>query len=133
MSKVPSDLKFTKNHEWVKLLDNKTVRVGLTEFAGESLGKIVFVELPREGTPLTAEARLGSLESVKSVTDIQSPVTGKVIAVNREAEDEPGLLNSDPYGKGWLVEIELDGHPDDALASLMQPAEYEQYTSGSGE
>jgi len=133
MSKVPSDLKFTKNHEWVKLLDNKTVRVGLTEFAGESLGKIVFVELPREGTRLNAEARLGSLESVKAVTDIQSPVTGKVIAVNREAEDEPGLLNSDPYGKGWLVEIELDGHPDDVLKGLMQPAEYDQYTSGSGE
>ena len=117
---VPNDLLYTIEHEWVRLKDNRAT-VGITDFAQGQLGDVVFVELPAKGTGLTKEQAFGVVESVKTVSDIYAPVSGKVVAVNKDLESQPELVNSDPYGKGWMVEIELlNSSPEQNLLSADQ-------------
>ena len=113
MSEIPPDLSYTAEHEWVRRVGDDTVRVGITDFAQSSLGDVVFVQLPDVGTDVTAGESFGEVESTKSVSDLYSPVTAKVVAVNGELEGSPQLVNSDPYGEGWLIELQAGA---DALA-----------------
>jgi glycine cleavage system H protein len=113
VSEIPPDLSYTAEHEWVQRVGDDTVRVGITDFAQSSLGDVVFVQLPDVGTDVTAGESFGEVESTKSVSDLYSPVTAKVVAVNGELEGSPQLVNSDPYGEGWLIELQAAG---DALA-----------------
>jgi glycine cleavage system H protein len=125
MSEVQANLFYTKEHEWVEKLSDTVVRVGITDFAQDQLGDIVFVELPKVGTSVTANESIGSVESVKTVSDIFSPVSGKVTAVNSSLEGSPELVNSAPFGEGWMVEVEVTGA--EALEGLLTPAEYASY------
>ncbi|MBT4375106.1 MAG: glycine cleavage system protein GcvH [Nitrospina sp.] len=104
--KIPNDLHYTIEHEWIRLKNNRAT-IGITDFAQGQLGDVVFVELPAEGTELTKENTFGVVESVKTVSDIYVPMTGKVVAVNKDLESQPELVNSDPYGQGWMIEIEF--------------------------
>ena len=120
---IPDDLLYTVEHEWVRLKDNRAT-VGITDFAQSQLGDVVFVELPDEGTELTKENTFGVVESVKTVSDVYAPVSGKVVAVNKDLESQPGLVNSDPYGKGWMIEIEFsNSNPEQNLLNSDQYAE----------
>jgi glycine cleavage system H protein len=125
MSQVQANLLYTKEHEWVEKLSDNVVRVGITDFAQDQLGDIVFVELPKTGTSVRADDSIGSVESVKTVSDIFSPVSGKVTAVNSALEGSPELVNNAPFGEGWMVEVEVSGA--DALEGLLTAAEYEAY------
>jgi glycine cleavage system H protein len=121
---TPDDLKYTAEHEWVRAGDGGTVRVGITDYAQEALGDIVYVSLPAVGTDITAGEALGEVESTKSVSDVFAPVAGTVSARNEALEAQPELLNSDPYGEGWIVEIDV---PDPgALDSLLDAAGYRE-------
>ena len=114
---IQKDLLYTMEHEWVRLKDNRAV-VGVSDFAQKQLGDVVFVELPAEGTELVKENTFGVVESVKTVSDIYAPLSGKVVAVNKDLETQPDLVNSDPYGKGWMIEIEVaDSSAEDGLLS----------------
>jgi glycine cleavage system H protein len=103
----PDDLKYTPEHEWVRL-DGNTVRVGITSYAQDALGDIVFVSLPEVGASVQAGQPFGEVESTKSVSDVYAPVTGEVVARNEVLDSAPELVNSDPYGDGWLVEISVE-------------------------
>ena len=117
---IPNDLLYTVEHEWVRLKNNRAT-VGVTDFAQGQLGDVVFVELPVEGTELAKESTFGVVESVKTVSDIYAPVTGKVVAVNKNLESQPELVNSDPYGQGWMIEIEFsNSSPEQSLLSADQ-------------
>lgn len=119
---IPEDLKYTKTHEWVKVEDGK-VKMGITYHAQEQLHDIVYVELPEVGTEIKKGETLGVVESVKAASDIYSPVSGKVIAVNQNVIDQPELLNQDPY-ENWLVEIEMNDPKE--LDDLLGPEEYKK-------
>ena len=124
---IPNDLLYTIEHEWVRLKNNRAT-IGVTDFAQGQLGDVVFVELPVEGTELAKERTFGVVESVKTVSDIYAPVTGKVVAVNKNLESQPELVNSDPYGQGWMIEIEFsNSSPEQSLLSADQYRE--QYKS----
>ncbi len=115
MSEVPDDLKYTAEHEWAKVTD-KTVRVGVTDYAQQALGDVVYVSLPEVGANLVQGEPFGEIESTKSVSDLYAPVGGTVIARNERLDAQPELVNSDPYGDGWIVEIEpVDDSQFDAL------------------
>ena len=121
---VPENLKYTKEHEWL-LVEGDTGTVGITDHAQDELGDIVYVDLPRVGTQLTQSSSLGSVESVKAVSEIFSPASGEVTETNPALADAPEKLNEDPYGAGWLVKIKLS---DPAQAtSLMTAADYQAY------
>ena len=105
MSEVPNDRRYTKDHEWAREEDGRVI-VGITDYAQDQLGDVVFVGLPEPGTEVQAHQPLGEVESTKSVSDVYSPVTGKVLEKNAEVEQKPELINEDPYGRGWLVSIE---------------------------
>ena len=124
---VPQDLKYSSEHEWVRALDGTAV-FGITDFAQDSLGDIVFVSLPKVGTQLRAGDVCGEVESTKSVSDIYSPVSGVVLRVNESLEATPEAVNSDPYGDGWMVEV--DTHDDDVFAGLMSAQEYTDLIDG---
>jgi glycine cleavage system H protein len=126
VSEIPSDLHYTAEHEWVKRVGDDTVRVGITDFAQSSLGDVVFVQLPDAGADVTAGESFGEVESTKSVSDLYAPVTAKVVAVNGDLEGSPQLVNSDPYGEGWLVELQGDaGSLADQLAGLLDADGYQ--------
>ncbi|GGK86598.1 glycine cleavage system H protein [Sphaerisporangium melleum] len=126
MSSIPEELSYTKEHEWVAGLDDGlTVTVGITAFAAESLGDVVFVQLPEVGGMVEAGDAVGEVESTKSVSDIYAPVTGEVVAVNQVVVDDPSLVNSDPYGEGWLFQVRVEGTPED----LLTAEEYTQVTT----
>ena len=108
MSEIPPDLHYTAEHEWIRRTGDGTVRVGITDFAQEALGDVVFVRLPDVGSDLSAGDAFGEVESTKSVSDLYAPVTAKVVAVNEDLETSPELVNSDPYGGGWLIELQVD-------------------------
>ncbi len=109
MSEIPPDLHYTAEHEWIRRTGDDTVRVGITDFAQEALGDVVFVRLPDAGTDLTSGEAFGEVESTKSVSDLYAPVSAKVVAVNeRSGIGSPELVNSDPYGGGWLIELQVD-------------------------
>jgi glycine cleavage system H protein len=104
---VPDDLRYTSDHEWVRLEDGRA-RIGITDYAQDALGDVVFVQLPAEGTVVAPGDSFSEVESTKSVSDIYAPLAGRVTAVNTDLADAPQRLNEDPYGEGWLCEIELD-------------------------
>ena len=124
--KVPEDRRYTKDHEWA-LLDEGRVRVGITDYAQDALGDVVFVQLPEVGAVVEAGGQCSEVESTKSVSEIYAPVAGTVVEVNAELDESPQLLNEDPYGGGWICTIE----PSDpsALDSLLDPAAYTALTS----
>ncbi|QLL05146.1 glycine cleavage system protein GcvH [Mycobacterium vicinigordonae] len=128
MTEIPSDLHYTAEHEWVRRSGDDTVRVGITDFAQSALGDVVFVQLPDVGTEFTAGDSFGEVESTKSVSDLYAPVSGKVSAVNGELEGSPQLINSDPYGDGWLLELQVDAGDtatlDTAIAGLLDAEAY---------
>jgi glycine cleavage system H protein len=104
---TPQDLRYTAEHEWVRATDGRVVRIGITDYAQSALGDIVFVSLPTVGTTVTPGQPLGEVESTKSVSDVFAPVAGTVLTRNDALESQPELLNSDPYGEGWILEIEV--------------------------
>lgn len=123
MSDVPDELKFTAEHEWVRTTEGgTTVRVGITDFAQEALGDVVYVSLPEPGTQVAQGAAFGEVESTKSVSDIYAPLAGTITARNGSLDGQPELINSDPYGEGWLVEITLVDDAD--VKSLLDAAAY---------
>ncbi len=109
MSDIPADLRYTAEHEWVRRTGDDTVRVGITDFAQSSLGDVVYVQLPEVGAALTAGDTFGEVESTKSVSDLYAPISATVTAVNADLEGSPQLINTDPYGQGWLLELHTDG------------------------
>ncbi|MFW5900243.1 MAG: glycine cleavage system protein GcvH [Halodesulfurarchaeum sp.] len=117
---IPDNLYYTESHEWV---DPETGKIGITDFAQDELGDIVFVEFPSVGDHLETDGELGVVESIKAVSDIYSPVSGEVTDVNEALEGEPERLNEDPYGEGWLVQLDLDS--TDEVEALLTPDEYE--------
>jgi glycine cleavage system H protein len=120
VSEIPADLYYTEEHEWVQRTGDDTVRVGITDYAQSALGDVVFVQLPDVGADVTAGESFGEAESTKSVSDLYAPVTAKVVAVNGDLEANPQLVNSDPYGEGWLVDLQVEaGSLEDALAALL--------------
>jgi glycine cleavage system H protein len=124
---IPEDLKYTAEHEWVRAGDGGTVRVGITHYAQDALGDVVFVSLPEVGATVTAGEACGEVESTKSVSEIYAPVSGEVTARNDSLETRPELINSDPYGEGWLVEISGDA----GAAELMDAKGYAELTGSS--
>jgi glycine cleavage system H protein len=125
VSDIPADLRYTAEHEWVQRTGEDTVRVGITDFAQDSLGDVVFIQLPDVGTDLTAGESFGEVESTKSVSDLYAPLSASVVAVNAELEAKPQLVNSDPYGQGWLLELRASGDTlDDGLAGLLEADAY---------
>ncbi|MFI5366969.1 MAG: glycine cleavage system protein GcvH [Candidatus Binatia bacterium] len=122
----PEDYKYSKEHEWV-LVEGHVATIGITDFAQDQLGDIVFVELPAVGDKVSKEDAFGVVESVKAVSDIYAPVSGKVLEVNDDLPENPEMLNEDPYGDGWIIKIEMSD-PDE-LNDLMTAAEYEEYVA----
>ena len=118
---VPDDCRYLDSHEWVRQADD-TVTIGISDFAQDELGDVVFVELPEEGAELTADEDFGVVESIKAVSDIYAPVSGTVTAVNDALRDEPELVNEDPYGDGWLLAV--DPADESELDDLLSPEEY---------
>jgi glycine cleavage system H protein len=121
--KFPTDLKYTRDHEWIRV-EGETAYVGITDYAQSELGEIVFVDIPTEGETLAKEDVFGTVEAVKTVSDLFMPVSGKVLAVNAELEGKPELINEDPYQAGWIVRIA----PSDLseLDTLLSAADYQQ-------
>jgi glycine cleavage system H protein len=125
VSEIPADLYYTEEHEWVQRTGDDTVRVGITDYAQSALGDVVFVQVPDVGAEVTAGESFGEVESTKSVSDLYAPVSAKVVAVNGDLEANPQLVNSDPYGEGWLVDLQIDGSSlEDALAGLLDADGY---------
>lgn len=126
---IPEDLRYTAEHEWVRPVDDGRLRIGITDYAQEALGDVVFVSLPETGSTVSAGQAFGEVESTKSVSEIYAPVAGEVVARNEALQSRPELVNADPYGEGWIVEIA----PADAgsVAALLDAAAYEQLTSGA--
>lgn len=126
MSDIPPDLRYTAEHEWVRRSGDDTVRVGITDFAQSALGDVVFVQLPDVGTEITAGESFGEVESTKSVSDLYTPVSGKVSAVNTDLDGSPQLVNSDPYGAGWLLDVQVAevGELESAISSLLDAEAY---------
>jgi glycine cleavage system H protein len=129
MSNIPADLKYTAEHEWVQVIDESTIRFGITDYAQDALGDIVFVSLPNVGDSLTAGGTCGEVESTKSVSDIYAPVSGEVIARNDAIETAPDTLNSDPYKNGWIVDVRVAGNATELAATLLDAAAYQALTS----
>lgn len=124
MSNIPSDLHYTAEHEWVRVVDANTVVFGITDFAQDALGDIVFVSLPALGESITEGQTCGEVESTKSVSDIYAPVSGTVKTRNDGVETAPEKLNSDPYGTGWLVEVTVDGDAHAIVSGLLTSDAY---------
>lgn len=123
----PVDLKYFKEHTWIRQ-ENDEATLGISDYAQDALGEIVFLDLPTMGTAIEAGKPLGQIESVKATSYIYSPVTGQIIEVNQTAVDQPELINQDPYGKGWMVKIKLADSSE--LDSLMSADEYEKHVAG---
>lgn len=123
MSQSPSELKYVSSHEWVRMEDDGTVTVGITEHAQEALGDVVFVELPEVGAALGSGDEAGVVESVKAASDIYAPLSGEILSVNQRLEDSPEVINSDPYGDGWFFTMRLADPAD--LDELMSAEEYD--------
>lgn len=121
---IPTNLKYTKDHEWVKV-DGNVVTVGITDFAQNELGDIVYVEIETEGEELNQEEVFGSVEAVKTVSDLFMPLSGKILTFNKDLESNPEIINKDPYGKGWMVKIEIKNN--DEFDKLLTAAEYQNH------
>ncbi len=130
MSDIPSDLRYAKSHEWCRLEDDGSVTIGISDHAQEQLGDLVFVEVPEVGAHLEAGDAFAVVESVKAASDVYSPMAGEVVAVNEALADAPESVNSDPYGKGWLMRLQ----PDDStrIEELLDASAYEAVVQGEG-
>ncbi|WP_062199577.1 glycine cleavage system protein GcvH [Massilibacterium senegalense] len=124
---IPNNLRYSKEHEWVKVEDGKVI-VGITEFAQSELGDIVFVDLPETDEIIAPNESFGSVESVKTVSELYAPVGGKIVAVNEELEDAPELVNESPYENGWMIEIKADNLTE--LDALLTAEQYEAFIKG---
>jgi glycine cleavage system H protein len=125
VSEIPAELYYTTEHEWVQRTGDDTVRVGITDYAQSALGDVVFVQLPDVGADVSAGDSFGEVESTKSVSDLYAPVSAKVVAVNGDLEGNPQLVNSDPYGEGWLVDLRVEGTElEEALGTLLDADAY---------
>ncbi|CAI8318926.1 MAG: Glycine cleavage system H protein [Owenweeksia sp. TMED14] len=124
---IPTDLKYTKDHEWLRL-DGDSATMGITDFAQSELGDIVFVDIPTEGDNLSKEEVFGSVEAVKTVSDLYVPLDCRILEVNELLDDNPELVNEDPYGKGWMVKIKLSDIP--LLDDLMSSSSYSDLLGG---
>ena len=125
MSLIPDGLQYTKEHEWVSEISVNVFRMGITDYAQGALGDIVYVQLPKVGESVTADKVCGEVESTKSVSEIFAPVTGKIVAVNESLGQAPETVNSEPYGSGWLADIEVESAP----TGLLSPEQYRQITA----
>ncbi|NBT59308.1 glycine cleavage system protein GcvH [bacterium] len=129
MASVPSGLNYTKEHEWVLMEDN-IATIGITDFAQESLGDVTYIQLPKEGETISKNDPFGVVESVKAVSDLYAPVSGRVIEVNQPLLDAPELVNQDPYTDGWMLKVEVKDPSD--VEDLMEPKEYKDYIEEKG-
>ena len=129
MANVPTDLKYTREHEWAKQ-DGARVRVGITAYAQEQLGDVVFVELPKVGAKVTAKKPFGVVESVKAVSDLFAPVSGEVVEANGELPNKPETVNQDPYGRGWMIVIAPSSKGE--WDQLLTAAQYEEFLAQGG-
>jgi glycine cleavage system H protein len=129
MSNVPADLRYTREHEWAKQ-DGDRVRIGITHFAQEQLGDVVFVELPKVGTRVRAHQTFGVVESVKAVSDLFAPVSGEIVEANAELAQKPETVNQDPYGRGWMLVV-TPADPGE-WDQLLTAAQYEEFVAGGG-
>ena len=129
MANVPTDLKYTRDHEWAKL-EGSRVRVGITAYAQDQLGDVVFVELPKMGAKVTAKKPFGVVESVKAVSDLFAPVSGEIVEVNGELPNKPEAVNQDPYGKGWMILIAPSNKAE--LDQLLTATLYEEFLAQGG-
>ncbi|MBU5355540.1 glycine cleavage system protein GcvH [Paenibacillus barcinonensis] len=127
MSELRSDFLYSEEHEWVQTVGEDTVRIGITEFAQHQLGDIVFVELPDLEASVAAAESIGTIESVKTVSDLFSPVSGTIVAVNEALQDSPELVNSSPYEEGWMIEIRVEGDLQAALSALLNADAYRKH------
>ena len=127
MSNIPSQLRYTKDHEWVEQTSDGKFRVGITDFAQAALGDIVYIQLPKVGDQVAQGKVCGEVESTKSVSEIYAPLTGKIVSVNSELDAAPEILNSDPYGAGWIIEVEVS--EPSQLDSLLSPTDYQALIS----
>ncbi|HAR36078.1 MAG TPA: glycine cleavage system protein GcvH [Acidobacteria bacterium] len=123
----PDNLYYTKDHEWLRVEGEEAV-MGITDFAQKQLGDIIYVDLPQPGKVLEAHQPVGSVESVKSVSDVYSPISGEVVAVNSELAQTPDLINKDPHGQGWIVRLKIKDKSE--INNLMKAADYEKYLEG---
>jgi glycine cleavage system H protein len=129
MAQVPADLKYTREHEWAKV-EGDRARIGITAFAQEQLGDVVFVELPKVGAQVAGMQTFGVVESVKAVSDLYAPLTGEVVEINAALVKKPETVNSDPYGEGWMIVVKLAKPAE--VDGLMSAADYEQLIAGAG-
>jgi glycine cleavage system H protein len=125
---VPEDLSYSTDHEWLRFESDQRIRIGITDYAQDALGDVVYVELPDVGTSVTPGGPMSEVESTKSVSDVYAPVTGIVVEVNSDLADAPERLNEDPYGEGWICVVELDASA--ALPDLLDAAAYRSLTEG---
>jgi glycine cleavage system H protein len=130
MANVPEDLHYSKDHEWVRVEGDIAI-VGITDYAQDSLGDVVYVELPKVGEDFAAHESFGSVESVKAVSEVFSPVTGAIVELNSSLNDEPEKVNNDPYGEGWMIRIKMQNPGE--VDSLLTAAEYEDFTKAEKE
>jgi glycine cleavage system H protein len=126
---VPAELRYTAEHEWVAI-EGETATIGITDFAAQALGDVVFVSLPTVGATVSAGDPCGEVESYKSVSELYSPVTGEVTAVNEELNDDPALINAEPYNLGWIFRVRLTAAAE-AAAGLLSPTEYDELTASA--
>ena len=129
MANVPADLRYTREHEWARV-EGDRARIGITAFAQEQLGDVVFVELPKVGARVTALKTFGVVESVKAVSDLFAPLSGEVVEVNAELAKRPETVNADPYGEGWMILVKMANAGE--LAALMTAADYEKLVAAAG-
>ena len=129
MAKIPENLRYSKDHEWV-LVEGDVATIGITDYAQNSLGDVVYIDMPRVGDTFGSHEAFGSVESVKAVSEVFTPVGGEVSAVNEAINDTPESVNNDPYGAGWLVKVKMD-NPGQADA-MLSAEEYEEYLSSQG-
>ncbi len=130
MANIPDDLHYSKDHEWVRV-DGNIAIVGITDYAQDSLGDVVYVELPKAGDQFAANESFGSVESVKAVSEVFSPVSGAIAGINESLNDEPEKVNTDPYGDGWMIRVEMSNAGE--VDSLLTAAEYEDFTKAETE
>lgn len=130
MANVPEELHYSKDHEWVRV-DGDVATIGITDYAQNSLGDVVYVELPKPGEPFAANESFGSVESVKAVSEVFSPVSGSVVESHDTLSDDPEKVNTDPYGEGWMIRIKMSNSGE--VDSLLTAAEYEDFTKAETE
>lgn len=130
MAKIPDDLHYSKDHEWVRV-DGNVATVGITDYAQDSLGDVVYVELPKVGDDFAANESFGSVESVKAVSEVFSPVSGEIVGINEALADTPEKVNQDPYGDGWMIRVQMSNSGE--VDSMLTAAEYEDFTKAEKE